>query len=165
VHLLFSTSPRRRCSAVVCWFLLRGCAFRPDDACQNRVSWFSDAFILDSKGIKKMIYNSKNMRLRFFEEATAPSSFGPKNAMISSPSSRKRESRHNPRHKAESRDRLSRLHVQDAVSNIYCTKCNTKTCRDNITITARTDCPGACSLDSRSPDAETCSITKFAVEV
>ena len=26
--------------------------FRPDDACQNRFSWFSDVFRLDSKGGK-----------------------------------------------------------------------------------------------------------------
>ena len=30
------------CVAVVCWFLLRGCVFRPDDACQKRFSWFPE---------------------------------------------------------------------------------------------------------------------------
>ena len=42
VHLLFSTSRRPHCVAVVCWFLLRGCVFRPDHACQKRFSWFPD---------------------------------------------------------------------------------------------------------------------------
>ena len=42
VHLLFFNSPRPRCIAAVCRFLLRGCVFRPDDACQKRFSWFSD---------------------------------------------------------------------------------------------------------------------------
>ena len=41
-HLLFSTSSRLRCIAAVCWFLLRGCVFRLDDACQKRFSWFPD---------------------------------------------------------------------------------------------------------------------------
>ena len=41
-HLLFSISPGPRCIAAVCWFLLRGRVLRPDDACQKRVSWFSD---------------------------------------------------------------------------------------------------------------------------
>ena len=41
VHLLFSISRRPRCIAAVCWFLLRGCVFRPDDDCQERFSWFS----------------------------------------------------------------------------------------------------------------------------
>ena len=42
VHLLFSTSRRPHCVAVVCWFLFRGCVFRLDDACQKRFSWFPD---------------------------------------------------------------------------------------------------------------------------
>ena len=42
LHLLFYTSRRPRCFAAVCWFLLRGCVFRPDDACQKRFSWFPD---------------------------------------------------------------------------------------------------------------------------
>ena len=42
VHFLFSTSRRPRVIAAVCWFLLRGCIFRPDDACQKRFSWFPD---------------------------------------------------------------------------------------------------------------------------
>ena len=31
-----------RCIVAVGRFLLRGCVFRPDDACQKRFSWFSD---------------------------------------------------------------------------------------------------------------------------
>ena len=42
VHLLFPTFRRPHCVAVVCWFLLRGCVFRPDDSCQERFSWFLD---------------------------------------------------------------------------------------------------------------------------
>ena len=42
VHLLFSISRWPRCIAAVCWFLLWGCVFRPDDACQKRFSRFSD---------------------------------------------------------------------------------------------------------------------------
>ena len=42
VCIFFSTSRRPHCVAVVCWFLLRGCVFRPDDACQKRFSWFPD---------------------------------------------------------------------------------------------------------------------------
>ena len=39
---LFSTSRRPHCVAVVCCFLLRGCVFRLDDACQKRFSWSPD---------------------------------------------------------------------------------------------------------------------------
>ena len=38
----FAPSRGPHCVAAVRWSLLRGCVFRPDDACQKRFSWFPD---------------------------------------------------------------------------------------------------------------------------
>ena len=52
MQVFSSTSRRPHCIAAVCWFLLRGCVFRPDAACQKRFSWFLDWIQKGAKGCK-----------------------------------------------------------------------------------------------------------------
>ena len=72
--------PKPRCVAAVCLFLHRGFVFRPDDACQKSVSWFSDwiprlqqfVYILDLEKCRHMS-SCMQTRLRYSRERASQS--------------------------------------------------------------------------------------------
>ena len=70
---------------------------------------------------KELIYASKNVRLRFFEEAIEPSSSDKRMLFLDLEDVDQDTIR-----KAESHDSLSRLHIQDVVSIMYYATCKTK---------------------------------------